>query len=97
MKLSYAHHSTREAVRGKLEGAIQKALDLGSGQIQHADYAWEDDRLNFSIAAMGKTIKGNAQITDTEVQVDVGLPFMFRPFEGKVKSRMLQALDELFP
>ena len=97
MKLSYAHHSTSEAVRGKLEGAIRKALDLGSGQIQHADYAWEGDRLSFSFTAISKTIKGNAQITDTEVQVDVGLPFMFRPFEGKVKSRMLQAFDELFP
>lgn len=97
MKLSYAHHSTRVAVRGKLDGALQKALDLGGGQIQHADYAWESDCLNFSFTAMGKTIEGNAQITDTEVQVDVGLPFMFRPFEGKVKSRMLQAFDELFP
>jgi len=97
MKFYYAHRSARETVRGKLGGAIHEVLDLGGGQIQHADYTWEGDRLNFSFTAMGKTIKGNAQITDTEVQVDVGLPFMFRPFEGKVKSRMLQAFDELFP
>jgi putative polyhydroxyalkanoate system protein len=96
LKISYEHHSTRDAVRAKLETAIEKALDLGGGRIESIDHAWEGDRLNFSFAAVGKTIKGNAQITDTEVVIDIGLPFMFRSFEGKVKSRILQALDEMF-
>ena len=97
MKVSYGHHSTRDAVRAKLESAIEKALDLSGGQIQNIDYAWEGDRLNFSFVAVGKFIKGNAQVTDSEISIDIGLPFMFRPFEGKVKSRILQALDEMFP
>ena len=96
MNLSYEHHSTKEAVRGKLESAIQKALDIGGGQVQSVNYAWSGDRMDFSFVAMGKTIKGKAQITDAEVQVEAGLPLMLRPFEGKVKSRILAALDEMF-
>jgi hypothetical protein len=96
MKVTYEHHSTREAVRDKLGNAIEKALDLGGGSIQSIDYGWEGDRLSFSFAAVGKTIKGNAQITDTEIVIDIGLPFMFRPFESKVKSRILGSLDGMF-
>lgn len=97
MRVSFDHHSTREVVRGKLEEAIGKALDIGGGQITQVQYAWVGDKLDFSFAVMSKTIKGTADVTDTEIIVDAGIPLMFRPVEGKVKSRILSTLNEMFP
>ena len=97
MRLSFHHHSTRAIVRSKLQEAIGKALDLGGGQISQVQYAWAGDRLEFSFAVLSKTIKGIADVTDTEIIVDAGMPLMFRPFEGKVKTRILGTLDEMFP
>jgi len=54
-------------------------------------------QLDFSFAVMSKTIKGTADVTDTEIILDAGIPLMFRPVEGKVKSRILSALNEMFP
>lgn len=97
MRVSFDHHSTREIVRGKLEEAIGKALDIVGGQITQVRYAWMGDKLDFSFAVMSKTIKGTADVTDTEIIVDAGIPLMFRPVEGKVKSRILSTLNEMFP
>jgi hypothetical protein len=97
MRVSFEHHSTRETVKGKLEDAIGKALDIGGGQITQVQYAWANDKLDFSFAIMSKTIRGTANVTDTEIVVDAGIPLMFRPVEGKVKSRILGTLNEMFP
>jgi hypothetical protein len=97
MRLSFQHHSARAIVRSKLEEAIDKALNLGDGQIRQVQYAWTSDKLNFSFAVMSKTIKGTADVTDTEIIVDAGMPLMFRPFEGKVKTRILSTLNEMIP
>ena len=96
MRLSFQHHSTQAIVRSKLEETLDRALNLGGGQISQVEYAWTSDILNFSFAIMSKTIKGTAGVTDTEIIVDAGMPLMFRPFEGKVKTRILSTLNEMF-
>ena len=97
MRLSFQHHSTQAIVRSKLEETLGRALNLGGGQISQVQYAWTSDKLNFSFAVMSKTIKGTADVTDSEIIVDAGMPLMFRPFEGKVKTRILSTLNEMFP
>jgi hypothetical protein len=97
MRVSFKHHSNPEIVRGKLEEAIGKALDVGGGQITQLNYAWSGDSLEFSFAVISKTVKGSADVTETDIVVEAGVPMMFRPFEGKVKSRILGALNEMFP
>jgi hypothetical protein len=97
MRVSVEHHSIPELVRDKLEEAIGKALDIGGGQITQLNYAWAAGKLDFSFTVMGKAIKGSTYVTQTEIIVDAGMPMMFRPFEGKVKSRILGALSEMFP
>lgn len=97
MRLIFEHNSTREAVRGKLEEAIGKALEIGGGQISQLQYAWNGDKLGFSFVILSKTIKGTADVTVTEIIVDASMPFMFKPFEAKVTSRILGTLEEMFP
>ena len=54
------------------------------------------DTLRFSFRALGRSLSGSATVTDTEIVIDMGLPLAARPFEGRVKSRILDALTELF-
>ncbi len=97
MRVTFEHHSEQEVARSKLEEAIGKIFDLGTGQISQVQYGWAGDTLDFSFAVMSKPVKGSADLTDTEIIVNIGIPIMFRPVEGKVKSRILAALNEIFP
>ena len=96
MRVLLEHHSTPEIVQGKLEEAIAKALQIGGGQITQIEYVWAGGKLDFSFAIMSKFIKGTAEITDTQIIVNAGLPIMFKPFESKVKSRIIGTLNEMF-
>lgn len=95
MRISYEHHSTRAEVRSKIEAAAASALEPNSSYARYINdvrYAWEGDQVDFSLRAVGSTIRGSVEVTDTHVIVDVGLPLMLRPFEGKAKSRILRLL-----
>jgi len=97
MRLTYEHRSTRAELREKIEAALAEALDPDSQYTRYAkgfNYTWTGDKANFSLSAMGSNITGSVEVTDSEVIVDVAIPLLFRAFESKVKSRILQMLGE---
>ena len=97
MRVSYEHHSTPAEVRSQIDAAIIHSLAPTSPlarYIKDVKYEWTGDKVAFSLRAIGSAIRGSAEITDTEVIVDVGLPLMLRPFEEKAKSRILRLLGE---
>jgi hypothetical protein len=97
MRVNYQHHSTPAEVGSKIDAAITQALAPSSPfarYIKDAKYAWAGDKVDFTLRVIGYAIRGSAEITDTEVIIDVGLPLMLRPFERKAKSRILRLLGE---
>jgi hypothetical protein len=95
VKVSYRHHSDRANVRERIEVAIPKALAVSAGRATDVRHEWEGDTLRFSFRALGRSMNGTAKVTDDVVVVEMGLPLMARPFEGKVKSRILEALEDM--
>lgn len=97
MRVSFAHGSDdRARVREQIESAIPKLLAEAGGRAEAVEYAWEGDTLRFSFRALGRSLRGSAAVTDTEIVVDMGLPLVARPFEGRVKSHILEVLREVF-
>lgn len=46
---------------------------------------WQgDDRAVISFAIMGKKLDANVEIDERELRLDGKVPFLFRPFEGKI-------------
>ena len=95
MRVAFTHGNERVVVRARTDEAIPRLLALGKGRVADVAYAWEGDTLRFSFRALGRVVRGTADVTDTEVIVDVGLPLLMRPLEGRVKSRLLDELRSL--
>ena len=47
----------------------------------------------FTFRTRGMNIKGTFLVTDHEIIIESKLPFMARPFEGRVRSAIEQQLD----
>ena len=94
MRVAFEHRTTRAAARARIDAAIPRALTLVLGQLKDVAYEWEGDTLRFSLRALGFPVAGTVDVTDTEVIVDVGLPRILRPLEGRVKSRVLGELRD---
>ena len=80
-----------------LAGYAMGSLARGgfSPRVSDVDYRWDGDTMHFSFRALGRRIEGTGVVSAGEVVFDIGLPLMARPFEGQIRSRIIQALDDL--
>lgn len=93
MKYSVKHGmSDMDRVRTVIEKAYE------SYQQRLADYdpslSWKNDReavVSFTI--MKKKLEALFQIDQEEVRVEGDVPFLFRPFEGKIKQVLGQEVE----
>src|SRR5690242_10190978 len=78
--------------------AAKERLDRGLGRIRSevASYAtavqseWVDDRLTFSVCAMGQTIGSRMDVLDDAVRVEVDLPWLVTLLAGTIAARIRQ-------
>ena len=94
MKFTYSHGKELDAVKIKLEEVVPKILAEAGSRVNDVEYQWDGDTARFSFRAMGRKIDGKAELSANAVAFDIGLPFMARPFEPQIKSRIIQALDD---
>jgi hypothetical protein len=74
---------------GRVKTVIEKAYESYAKRL--ADYSprinWRDDRnaaVDFTV--MKKKIEANFAITDDEVRIEGNIPFLFRPFQGRIEK-----------
>lgn len=83
--------------RSRARVIVEKAYE--AYKIKLADHdpklAWKTDcdaTLTFSV--MGKTLAADITITDSEVRIEGDMPFLFRPFQGKVEKVLGSEIDK---
>ena len=61
----------------------------------HPSMKWVDERhATVSFRALGKTIEAKFAVTDEEVRVNGDIPFVFRPFQGKIERVIGQEVEK---
>ena len=75
--------------RSRARTVVEKAYEVYKEKLADhrptLEWTGEDDAiLGFSV--MGKTIEAGIRITDAEVRIEGDMPFLFRPFQGKVEK-----------
>ena len=53
--------------------------------------------MDFSFDALASSFRGTVNVTESEVVVDMGLPFLARLREGSIRSQIEQKLCVYFP
>ena len=84
-------HSVKHGISdlSRVKTVIEKAYDSYKERL--SDYnptlSWiEEHKAKVSFEVMKKTIEASFQIQPEEVLIEGDIPFLFRPFEGKIKS-----------
>ena len=85
------HSLPRDEAKKRAE-AIAKSLE----QKIDLTWRWEGDRIVFeSTKGPAKGTKGMVSVSDSDVRVEIDLPFMLRVLKGKVESKVREKLDTL--
>lgn len=92
--LDIPHKLGKTAARDRLDRGIGKIGSLipGGGNVQHD---WDGDTMNFTVTAMGQTMKCAVTVFETKVHAIVDLPPMLALFASKIREALHRELPKL--
>jgi putative polyhydroxyalkanoate system protein len=80
------------------EEAKRRAADLAKSMQEKfdLDWRWEGDRIVFDATrGTAKGTRGSIEVGDTDVRVQIDLPFLLRVLKGTVESKVNEKLAQL--
>ena len=84
---------TKQAAKDKLEGTLPALIARFGDSVSDFEHAWQGNSATFSFRARGFDVQGSLKITDSDVVVDMKLPFVARLFESTIRSNVELELD----
>jgi hypothetical protein len=80
---------------GKAEARNRVAASVGQLRDQFAalsvsnfQHAWSGDRMSFQAQALGQTISGGIDVTESDIRIDVALPGLLGVFASKIAGSL---------
>ena len=88
---------TRDAAMQLTDKILPGFIEQAGDNVSNVERQWDGNVLRFAFRTRGMKIKGTFLVTDDEVIVESKLPFVARPFEGRVRSAIEEQLDIYLP
>ena len=96
MRVSAPHGATRQEARETIVEELPRLLACFGGQVSNPRYSWSGDTLEFSFRAAGADLRGLLHVNERDVEIEVGVPFRFRLFQGTIENEMRAWCDRVF-
>ena len=93
MEIRRHHNMTMDAAVQLTDQILPRFIEQADDNVSNIQRQWDGNVLRFAFRTRGMNIKGTFLVTDDEIIIESELPFMARPFEGRVRSAIEQQLD----
>ena len=93
MEIRRHHNMTLDAAVQLSDKILPGFIEQAGDNVSNIQQQWDGNVLSFAFHTYGMNIKGTFLVTDDEIIIESKLPFMARPFEGRVRSAIEQQLD----
>jgi hypothetical protein len=84
------HRLGRQAARDRLERGLDRIRSEIAAYAAAVESDWVDDRLTFSVRAVGQTFGGTMDVLDDAVRVEVDLPWLVALLAETIAARIRQ-------
>ena len=95
MKIVKDHGMARQGAKDTVDALLPNLIQRHGDSMSNPKGAWSGDVFEFSFVARGFSIKGTLEVNDSQLILDAKLPFLAKPFEGMIRSRIEQELDHI--
>ncbi len=96
--INVPHKLTREDARRRIDSGFAKVQEQVTGKTLEMEQSWQGDTMQFTAAAMGQNITGRLNVEDTQVKIEVDLPWILAKLSGafsdKLKKQTQLLLDK---
>jgi hypothetical protein len=83
--VSIPHSLGKAEATRRLQGGVSRMKSQFSGQIASFDERWSEDRMEFTVGAMGQTVTGHLDVLEDAVRVELQLPWILAMVAEKAK------------
>ena len=96
-KLSFSveHQLGQQEAVDRMKSFMPKIREHYQGQLTDFEESWEENELRFGFSTFGFKIKGQMAVEDTQVKLDLELPFAAMMFKGKIEQSIREPLERM--
>ena len=95
MEIIKEYTCTKQVAITKIDGLLNKLAEEHNELITSSSHSWNDDTMQFSLQAQGFNVNGCIMVTDTKIILQVDVPLLLRPLEGRMRSTIEKIVDDL--
>lgn len=95
LKVSIPHRLSRQEAQQRLRGGVADFQKQYAGKFGQFNDQWAGDRMNFTLTAFGQSVTGRVDVTDSAVDLEVDLPWIFAMLADKIRGQVQQAGTKL--
>ena len=81
----------------RVDALLPQLLGKFGSEVSDVQHHWLDSTMEFSFRARGFLLKGTLEVKDSGVTLDMGIPLLLRPLQGRIESDVREKLTEYFP
>ena len=96
MRIVRRHNTTKQQARVTLDAELPALLSRFGNDVSNVATSWSDSAMEFSFRARGFSFRGTLEVTDAQFILDVGVPLLARPFQGRVETEIQEWVDDIF-
>jgi hypothetical protein len=94
LSMTVGHTVDREEAGERLKSLLSWVKDRYKDQVGELQEEWGDHTLKFSFKTYGFKFQGQGVVEDTDVKLDVDIPFAAMMFKGKIESDLREMLTK---
>lgn len=95
LSITLPHSLGREQAAERLKSFMDRLKEKHKDQVGNLQEEWAGDSLKFSFTTFGFKISGVGQLAESDVKMDIDLPFAAMMFKGKIESEIRDTLTRI--
>ena len=95
LTVTIPHHLGKEEAVRRLKSGLDQVEAQFSAAFAVQEQIWEGNTLRFQIRALAQTVSGTIEVEDTQVKLDVVLPWLLARLANSIKSVVQRQGDRL--
>lgn len=88
LTISIPHQLGEAEARKRIDEGVGRLTEQFGGAQARFEKQWTDNRMNFSVGAMGQVISGVMTVVADAVHIEVVLPGLLNMMAGKIKATL---------
>jgi hypothetical protein len=98
MEIKHNYSCSKQVVYKKIDSFLDQLTNQYSDIISNPTKKWNNsnDKMDFSFKVKGFNITGNIKLDTNKLTLEGSLPFLARPFSGKIEDTIKSELEKLF-